>query len=156
MYIRHTALSAALEVLLGRNRGISDHLEMVPRFLRFESVSYTTSMKRVVFFWLANMILALHFSFAVFVLIGWYFESVTWLYYIAMISWFYSWFLLGFCPLTKWEFLLRKYYDDSIDVNREFITYHLDKQFGVTVEKERILFIGGLLWVTLLGLSIWV
>lgn len=113
-------------------------------------------MKRAIFFWLANLVLALHFCFAIFVLIGWYFQSVSWLYYAAMISWFYSWFLLGFCPLTKWEFLLRRYYDDSIDINREFITYHLEKQFGITVAKERILVIGGLLWVTLIGFSLWI
>jgi hypothetical protein len=61
-----------------------------------------------------------------------------------MIIWLLCWLVLGYCPVTKWEFLLRRKYDKSIDPNAESIQYYWNKFFGKKIPSKAI-FTGGLI-----------
>lgn len=93
-------------------------------------------------------------AFAFYALLGWLFPSLKYVYFFALLSWLGSWIILGYCPLTKWEFLLRRHYDPLVDVNHEIIRYRLKKHLNVEVSHARVLLAGGVVWVTLLTLAL--
>lgn len=106
------------------------------------------------YLWTANAIVIVHILVALFIVVGWYFREVQIVYLIVLISWPLSWAFLGYCPLTKWELLLRKKLDPSIDPHTEKIHYMMQKYFGVNLP-ERPIYIGGMVcFLFLLALSI--
>lgn len=71
-----------------------------------------------------------------------------------MLVWLACWILLGYCPITKWEFTLRRRYDKSINPSAEAIQYYLYKFFNKNVSSKAI-FTGGLIvFIILIVLSI--
>jgi hypothetical protein len=72
------------------------------------------------------------------------------MYLTVLMLWLFSWVFLGYCPPTKWEFLLRRKYDESIDPNVEAIKYYMYKFFKKRISSE-IIFTGGvIIFITLI------
>lgn len=92
---------------------------------------------------IANILFVLHCLVGVVILIGWYFPEIKIFYISLLIAWIGSWIFLGYCPITKWEFLLRRKYDNTIDPNAEAIKYYMYKFFKKDIS-SRLIFIGGL------------
>ena len=104
--------------------------------------------------WAANAIFVLHIALGIFFLAGWAFPAYQWVYLPLLISWPLSWIFLGYCPLTKWELLLRKKYDPKIDPNTEKIQYLCKKYLAIDVP-SRPIFVGGMVvFLVLFMLSI--
>lgn len=112
-----------------------------------------THMRKLHIF-LANTIFLLHCLLGIFILTGWLFPRFKILYLAILILWLSSWIFLGYCPPTKWEFLLRKKYDESIDPNAEAIKYYMYKFFGVDIPSRRIFIGGKIVFVILVTLSL--
>jgi hypothetical protein len=93
---------------------------------------------------IANTFFLLHCLLCVFLLVGWFFPQIKLLYLAVLIVWFGCWVFLGYCPITKWEFSLRRKYNKNIDPNAEAIKYYMYKFFKVDVSANAI-FIGGLI-----------
>ena len=104
--------------------------------------------------WTANLVVVVHVATAIFLLVGWIFKPIQPYYLTLLIVWPLSWVILGYCPLTKWELVLRKKNDPSIDPHTEKIQYMMKKYFGIDVP-SRPIFIGGIsVFFVLLVLSI--
>lgn len=104
----------------------------------------------------ANLMFIAHCVVAVLILIGWIWPAYKVYYMILLVSWISSWIFLGYCPLTRWEFLLRKQHDKSIDINAEIIRYYLQKYFNKDIP-SRSIFVGGItLFCLLFTLAIYV
>ena len=115
--------------------------------------SYNREVKKVCH-WTANSIFVLHVFLGIFFLVGWMFPSINLIYLPLLVAWPFSWMFLGYCPLTKWELLLRKRYNPAIDTNAEAIQYNVKKYFGVHLP-SRPIYIGGItVFFILLALSI--
>ncbi len=95
-------------------------------------------MKSKLYFWFANLIFAIHIGFGVFLLVGWRVKDIQAVYLLSIVVWIGSWVFLGYCPLSRWEFSLRKKYDPSIDPNREIIQFYLQKILGIQVASQTI------------------
>lgn len=93
---------------------------------------------------LANSIFGFHCLIGIFILSGWYFSQIKFEYLTFLVIWLSCWIFLGYCPVTKWEFLLRKKYDDTIDPNAESIQYYVYKFFGKKIS-SKVIFTGGIL-----------
>lgn len=91
----------------------------------------------------ANLFFLLHCLVGVFILTGWLFPQIKIFYLLFLVGWLSCWIILGYCPITKWEFGLRRKYDKSIEVNAEAITYYMYKFFKVSISSKGV-FIGGL------------
>ncbi len=96
-------------------------------------------MKNFLLFWTANLIFFSHILLGAFYLIGWYFSEIQTIYFILMSLWIGSWIFLGYCPLSKLEFSLRRQYDESIDENREILQYYIEKIFKYKVPSKIII-----------------
>ena len=91
---------------------------------------------------LADVFFVLHFVIGAFFLFGWIFSEIQIVYLPLLISWPLSWILLGYCPVTKWEFLLRRKYGANLDTNTEFIRHYTHKFFQIKIP-PRPIFTGG-------------
>lgn len=105
-------------------------------------------MKKIHLF-LANTLLVTHILLAIFILIGWVFPNIALYYRLTLFLWFGSWVFLGYCPLTKWELLLRKKSDPDIDINTEIIQLYTKKFFKKNISSNAIL-LGGLVVFSIL------
>lgn len=94
--------------------------------------------------WAANGIFILHICVGIFFLVGWKFESIERLYLPLLVAWPLSWVFLGYCPLTKWELLLRKIGNPEVDTNAEAIQYNVRKYLGIFLP-SRPIFVGGII-----------
>ena len=106
-------------------------------------------MNKQLAFILANTILGTHFLYGALLLVGWSFSGVKFLYLSSLLLWIGSWNFLGYCPLTKWEFQIRKMYDPTINVETEIIQHYVNKFFDVLVP-ARVIFSTGLVLFTAL------
>lgn len=104
--------------------------------------------------WLANLISVLHLIFGLFLMIGWQYSEVKIVYLTCLIMWIGSWIILGYCPLTKWEFMLRNKYGSKIDPDTEIIQYYFHKCFKIRLRTEIIFILGILLFFILFYLGI--
>jgi hypothetical protein len=105
--------------------------------------------------WAANSIFILHIVVALFLLLGWMWRDIQPFYLGLLVAWPLSWIFLGYCPLTKWELLLRKKFDPAINPNTEKIQYMCKKYFNTDVP-SRFVYVGGItVFFILLGLSVW-
>lgn len=99
---------------------------------------------RKLYLFLANTLFVLHCLLGGFILTGWIFPSIKIFYLIILMLWISSWLFLGYCPPTKWEFLLRRKYDKNINPNAEAIKYYMYKFFKKDLSSKSI-FTGGLI-----------
>lgn len=93
-------------------------------------------------FLIANMIFLIHICFGVYVLIGWLWPEYYEWYYLALGSWISTWLILGYCPLSRLEFSIRRTYDPTINPRREIIQHYIHKFTGAFVPSRVIFSIG--------------
>ena len=105
---------------------------------------------------IANLLFIIHCLIGVFILAGWYFPQIKIEYRVFMITWLLCWLVLGYCPVTKWEFGLRHKYDKNFDPNAEAIQHYWYKFFKKKIPSKAI-FIGGLIvFFILFGLTFFI
>lgn len=109
---------------------------------------------KLAYYWIANLIFFSHFALGVYYLVGWQWKEYHLIYWILMTAWIGSWLTLGYCPLSRAEFSLRKRYDSAIDPNREIIQYYIQKFFGILIPSKVIIFWGLIVYILLLSLSL--
>ncbi len=102
----------------------------------------------------ANMLFMLHCFVGVIILVGWLFPQFKILYLALLAVWIFSWVCLGYCPLTKWEFFLRRKYDKNLDPNAEAIKYYMFKFFKKDIPSKRIFTCGLIVFITLTVLTL--
>ncbi len=110
-------------------------------------------MKKINLF-VANALFVLHLLVGIILLCGWLFPRFRILYLILLVGWPLSWILFGYCPITKWEFLLRRKYRKDIDSDNEFIQHYLYEFLDVYIPTPAIFAAGMALFLILLILSI--
>jgi hypothetical protein len=99
----------------------------------------------------ANVLFLLHCLLGIFLLCGWWFPQIRFVYLAVLLAWLSSWIFLGYCPLTKWEFTLRRKYNNEINPNNEAIQYYAYKFFKKHIPAQAI-FTGGLIVFIILTL----
>jgi hypothetical protein len=98
---------------------------------------------------LANALFALHCLIGVFILSGWLFPEIKIFYLAFLVGWLACWVFLGYCPITKWEFTLRRKYNKNINPNDEAIQHYMYRFFKIRISSKAI-FNGGLIVFTIL------
>lgn len=73
---------------------------------------------------LANSILSIHLVIVAIMLFGWMFTSVSYLYLLTLVTTLLFELALGYCPLTKWEFNLRKKLEPNLSYDYSFLSYY--------------------------------
>ena len=102
----------------------------------------------------ANAVLFLPFLFVLVLLIGWASPAYQPAYLALLLIWPLCWALFDYCPLTKWELMIRKVDDPTIDTNTEIIRYNVKKYFGIWLPLSTIYACGLAVFFTLLYLSV--
>lgn len=102
----------------------------------------------------ADLLLGLHFVVGAFFLAGWLFRAIQLLYLPILISWPLCWIFLGYCPLTRWEILLRKKYNPEFDTHEEFIKRYAHKFFQMDIHSQTVFQAGLVIFTILLALSL--
>ena len=70
------------------------------------------------------------------ILTSWYYPSIKTIHLaIASLTLLFI-FALGYCPLTKWEFLLRKKVEPDLDYDSSFLSYYAYKILGINLESK--------------------
>lgn len=75
----------------------------------------------------ADLLFMFHFAVVLILLFGWLFPSLWYLYMLILLATLLSELLLGFCFLSKWEFLLRKKMNPDLDYKYSFSSYYTYK-----------------------------
>lgn len=99
-------------------------------------------MKDTIYFWVANIIFIGHLCFGLFVLSGWYFNSIELIYLLVLTAWMSCWVFLGYCPVSRWEFTLRNKYDSNIEPNTDIMSHYINKILGTKVTKDQVVRVG--------------
>lgn len=74
---------------------------------------------------LANSIFFLHVLIVMLIIFGWLLPiPFYWVYIVCLISIFLLDITVRYCPLTKWEFYVRKKLNQNLDYNYSFISYY--------------------------------
>ena len=102
----------------------------------------------------ADLFFIFHCLFGVFLLVGWFFPRIKFIYLTALILWLSSWLILGYCPLTKWEFMLRRKYNKDINPNDEAIQYYMKKFFNKNISAKAIFTVGLIAFIIFTGLTL--
>ena len=100
----------------------------------------------------ADALFVLHCMFGVFILCGWAFPNIFLIYILTLIVWVATWVFLGYCPITRWEFMLRRKQGVDLDPNEEVIQHYMYKFFHIRIPTKAI-FIGGLI-VAIMGATL--
>jgi len=95
---------------------------------------------------MANSLFVFHLFVGIFFTIGWIFTQIQMrvFYLVSLLAWVLSWVVLNYCPLSKWEFVLRSKYDKNIEPNTEMIKYYMYKFFKIDLSEKSIL-LGGII-----------
>lgn len=105
---------------------------------------------------LANIVFLLHVAFGIWLLVGWQYESWHPHYLLSLGLWIMSWVVLQVCPLTYIEFRLRNKAGEAVQPREEFIHHYVQKFFGITLPMFAIYWVGLLVFILLLLLSVFV
>lgn len=122
----------------------------------FDKNLLTKTPMRKIHILLANILFIIHFLLGVFILLGWLFPNIKILYLVILLLWISSWIFLGYCPITKWEFLLRRKYDKSIDPNAEAIKYYVYKFPKKDIPSQTIFMSGIVICIVLVILTLFI
>ncbi len=99
---------------------------------------------RWLYIWSANLVFLLHIALGIFLLFGWWFPQIKYIYLVILIGWPLCWMILRYCPLSVWEFWLRKQYDPTIDIQSEVIQHYIYTFFGIRIPTT-VIYTGGLI-----------
>lgn len=94
---------------------------------------------------IADLLFISHILVGGLILFGWFLPQTRILYWITLVIWPLCWIFLGYCPLTQWEFFLRKKYNKDLNYHSEYINYYVSKFFNVDIPIRKV-FIGGLIF----------
>lgn len=76
---------------------------------------------------LTDLIFIIHILVVLIVLFGWAFPVLKLIYLLVLIVSLMATLFLNACPLSKWEFDLRKKLDPSLNYDYTFLTYYFYK-----------------------------
>lgn len=94
---------------------------------------------------IADFLFVLHLIVVAIIMLGWLLPQIKILYLSLLIVWPLCWIVLMYCPLTKWEFDLRKKHNNDLEYRYEYLNYYIHKYFKVNIPVKRI-FIYGLVF----------
>ncbi len=77
-------------------------------------------------------------------------QNWTYLYISVLSVTLLSWVLLGYCPLTKWEFDLRKKYSTFPEYHYEYLHYWGYKLFKININPKIIRIVGSIFLAVLI------
>jgi hypothetical protein len=103
---------------------------------------------------LANFLFILHFFIVGILLFGWAFPRIYYIYVILLIITLIYWLFLGYCPITKWEFNIRRKYEPGLNYKNEYIEYYASKLFKINIPVFFIRIIGVIFLVISLLIAI--
>ena len=81
----------------------------------------------------ANLFFVLHFIFVGIIFFGWMFPRIYFLYISILLGTLFCWIFLGYCPITKWEFNIRRKYEPSLNYKNEYMEYYISKFFKINI-----------------------
>jgi hypothetical protein len=110
-------------------------------------------MRKILYITLANIIFLFHCIIGFFILTGWYFSQISSVYRFFLLIWLACWLVLGYCPITKWEFSLRRKYDPTINPHNEAIQHYMKKFFNIDISTKAILKAGLIIFIICMTLS---
>ena len=93
-------------------------------------------------FWKVNILFLIHFILVFIIFFGWMLPSVHFIYISVLFATLLCWTFLGYCPITKWEFNIRRKYEPELDYRNEYIEYYFSKFFKVNIPVTFIRFWG--------------
>ena len=88
------------------------------------------------------------------VLIGWYYPILQTTHLIITSLVLLAEIFLGYCPLTRWEFLLRKKVEPSINYDSSFLSYYAYKILKMDIPGRKIKYPAIVILVVVLALNI--
>lgn len=86
----------------------------------------------------ANVVFLFHVLVVFIILFGWYFPTLKLVYICILLVTLLSEILLGYCPLTKLEFDLRKKLIPSLNYDYSFLSYYIYRLFHINVPGKYI------------------
>ncbi|MFA6397771.1 MAG: DUF2784 family protein [Candidatus Paceibacterota bacterium] len=101
----------------------------------------------------ADTIFVAHCFVGIFIAVGWMFPKIKIFYLIFMALLLSSWIFLNYCPLSKWEFALRKKYDETVDIDTEIIQHYAYKFFKLKIPSKFIFVLGLFAYIVLVFLT---
>ena len=87
---------------------------------------------------LVYLIVASHFIVSLFVLLGWLFPEIYWIYLSFLLCLPVLWFIHGSCILWDWEKSLRRMEDPNFRTNRTFIAYYIHLLLGNFLNQSKV------------------
>lgn len=87
---------------------------------------------------LANIVFLFHLLVVFIILFGWYFHFLNFIYICVLLVTLFSEIFLGYCPLTKLEFDLRKKLIPSLNYDYSFLSYYAYKLTGINISGKYI------------------
>lgn len=88
---------------------------------------------------LASLMSVLHVPIVIAVLFGHYLKGFgSLLYFLLLVITLLSWVILGYCPITKWEYDLRKKYMKVPKYHFEYLHYLGTKLLKIDISVKRI------------------
>lgn len=89
-------------------------------------------------YFLADLIFFTHFLLGLFLVSGWYFDTFSLLYMLALILTLVSQIIFGYCILSKWEFNLRKKADPGLNYDYAYVSYYTYKFLKIHISAKYI------------------
>ncbi|MFZ2521981.1 MAG: DUF2784 family protein [Minisyncoccia bacterium] len=90
-----------------------------------------TNIKKTLYLAIASILFTVHFLLFFLVAVGWLIPSLFYFFLGALIATFLSEIFLGYCPLSKWEFDLRRRLDPSREFDKSCIVHYIRMTFGL-------------------------
>lgn len=95
-------------------------------------------MQKITYRILADLIFILHVGVVIVIVIGWYYPALQNFNLIVTLIVLVSEIYFGYCPLTKWEFVLRKKLEPNLNYDSGFISYYVYKIFGLNIPSNKV------------------
>ncbi len=97
---------------------------------------------KIIDFLIVNFLFISHFAFVIIIFFGWAFPNIQFLYILVLSGTLLCWVILGYCPITKWEFNIRRKYEPNLNYRNEYLEYYFSKFFKVNIPVSFIRFYG--------------
>ncbi len=108
---------------------------------------------KIIDFWAVNILFILHFIFVIIIFFGWVFPSIHFIYVLILSGTLLCWVVLGYCPITRWEFNIRRKYEPNLNYKNEYLEYYFSKFLKINIPVTYIRFYGTLFIILSLLIS---
>ena len=95
-------------------------------------------MKKLKYILLANSLFILHVTVVFVIVFGWHYPALRNLNLIVVSLTLLSEIILGYCILTKWEFVLRKKLEPNLNYDSGFMSYYFYKLLKIDISAKKI------------------